>query len=70
MYFGIFLECVIMGKRGRSEKYFISCAVSGSKIFLALRNLRYEQTVSLSERSLQRSEFEKAAHAFSRFLRG
>ena len=31
MYFGIFLECVIMGKRGRSEKYFISCAVSGSK---------------------------------------
>ena len=33
VYFGIFLECVIMGKRGRSEKYFISCAVSGSKIF-------------------------------------
>ena len=33
MYFGIFLECFIMGKRGRSEKYFISCAVSGSKIF-------------------------------------
>ena len=32
MYFGIFLEYVIMG-RGRSEKYFISCAVSGSKIF-------------------------------------
>lgn len=31
MYFGIFLECVIMGKRGRSEKYFISCAVSGPK---------------------------------------
>jgi hypothetical protein len=28
-----FLECVIMRKRGRSEKYFISCAVSGSKIF-------------------------------------
>ena len=26
-----FLECVIMGKRGRSEKYFISCAVSGPK---------------------------------------
>ena len=29
MYFGIFLECVIMGKRGRSEKYFISCAFAG-----------------------------------------
>ena len=28
-----FLECGIMEKRGRSEKYFISCAVSGSKIF-------------------------------------
>ena len=33
MYFGIFLEYVIMEKRGRSEKCFISCAVSGSKIF-------------------------------------
>ena len=33
MYFGIFLEYVIMEKRGCSEKYFISCAVSGSKIF-------------------------------------
>ena len=33
MYFGIFLEYVIMEKRGRSEKYFISCAVSESKIF-------------------------------------
>ena len=33
MYFGIFLERVIMEKKGRSEKYFISCAVSGSKIF-------------------------------------
>ena len=33
MYFGIFFEYVIIGKRGRSEKYFISCAVSGSKIF-------------------------------------
>ena len=28
-----FWECVIMEKRGRSEKYFISCAVSGAKIF-------------------------------------
>ncbi len=28
-----FLERVIMEKRGRSEKYFISCAVSGAKIF-------------------------------------
>ena len=31
--FGDFLECGIMEKGGRSEKYFISCAVSGSKIF-------------------------------------
>ena len=31
--FRIFGEHVIMEKRGRSEKYFISCAVSGSKIF-------------------------------------
>ena len=31
--FGDFLECGIMEKKGRSEKYFISCAVSGSKIF-------------------------------------
>ena len=29
MYFGIFLEYVIMEKRGRSEKYFISCAFAG-----------------------------------------
>ena len=28
-----FLERVIMEKRGRSEKYFIGSAVSGSKIF-------------------------------------
>ena len=31
-------------------------------------NLRYEPAVSLSERSLRRSEFEKTAHAFSRFF--
>ena len=30
--------------------------------------LRYEQAVSLSERSRRRSEFEKTAHAFSRFF--
>jgi len=40
----------------------------GSYIFLAGRNLRYEPTASLSERSLQRSEFDKAAHDFSRFM--
>jgi hypothetical protein len=38
-----------------------------SKIFLGQKNLRYEPAASLSERSLRRSEFEKPAHAFSRF---
>ena len=39
-----------------------------SKSFLGKKNLRYEPAVSLSERSLRRSEFEKTAHAFSRFF--
>ena len=42
--------------------------LQGSYIFLVLRNLRYEPAASLSERSLQRSEFDKTAHAFSRFM--
>ena len=37
--------------------------LQGTKIFLAARNLRYESAASLSERS----EFDKPAHAFSRF---
>lgn len=39
----------------------------GSLWFLVFGKLRYEPIVSLSERSLQRSEFERAAHDFSGF---
>ena len=39
-----------------------------SESFLGKKNLRYEPAVSLSERSRRRSEFEKTAHAFSRFF--
>ena len=42
-------------------------AFEGSLYFLVFGKTRYEQTVSLSERSLQRSEFERAAHGFSGF---
>ena len=51
-----------------AEIYFISGAFAGILEFLRQKNLRYEPAVSLSERSLRRSEFDKPAHAFSRFL--
>ena len=66
--FGDFLWRVIM-KEDAQKNILFHVHLQESKIFLALRNLRYEQTASLSERSLQRSEFDKAAHALSRFLR-
>ena len=52
-------------KKGRVKKYFISCAVSGTKIFLAGKNLRYEKSETLSE---PQASLALISHAFSRFL--
>ena len=54
--------------KGTRRIIFILCAFAGCLEILVCRNLRYEPAASLSERSLQRSEFDKTAHAFSRFM--